>query len=51
MNYIRIKDAPEHFNVSRATIWRWRKQKKIKVFKIGSVKYVDTNAFQNEEQD
>ena len=51
MNYIRIKDAPKHFNVSRSTFWRWRKQNQIKVYKIGKTQYVNKNAFENEKQD
>ena len=41
-NIIRLKDAPKHFNVSRATIWRWRKQGLIKTYCVGSVAYIDT---------
>jgi predicted site-specific integrase-resolvase len=40
---IRLKDAPKHFNVSRATIWRWRKQGVVKTYFIGSVCYVNTD--------
>ena len=35
-NYIRVSELSETYKVSKATIWRWIKEGKLKSYKIGA---------------
>lgn len=48
---IRLKKAADFFNVSRTTIWRWRKQGLLKPYLIGNIAFIRVSDVLNEKED
>jgi len=48
---IRLKKAADYFNVSRTTIWRWRKQGLLKPYQIGNIAFIRISDVLNEKED
>lgn len=48
---IRLKKAADFFNVSRTTIWRWRKQGLLKPYQIGNIAFIRVSDVLNEKED
>ena len=48
---IRLKKAADYFNVSRTTIWRWRKQGLLKPYQIGNIAFIRVSDVFNEKED
>jgi len=48
---IRLKKAADYFNVSRTTIWRWRKQGLLKPYQIGKIAFIRVSDVLNEKED
>ena len=48
---IRLKKAADYFNVSRTTIWRWRKQGLLKPYQIGNIAFIRVSDVLNEKED
>ena len=48
---IRSKKAADYFNVSRTTIWRWRKQGLLKPYQIGNIAFIRVSDVLNEKED
>ena len=47
---IRLSKAAKYFNVSRTTIWRWRKNGIIRPYEIGGISYIRVSDILNLSQ-